>query len=136
MDMASQVVAFRLRPEFWHEEGKLSQDKPDDEQARVLGGLEQPAELFPDPAGAWTRRIDEKYGHARGAAGAQGRVVIRLMPERARGGSERLIDSQEARARIRSLGKAAVGSVAGPPVGAIRDRQANPRKSAWRNATA
>ena len=40
-DMANQVVAFRLRPEFWHAEAKLSQDKPDDEQARVLGGLEQ-----------------------------------------------------------------------------------------------
>jgi transcriptional regulator len=38
--MAEQVVAFRLRAESWHAEAKLSQDKPDDERARVLAGLE------------------------------------------------------------------------------------------------
>ena len=40
--MADEVVAFRLRAESWHAEAKLSQDKPDDERARVLAGLEQP----------------------------------------------------------------------------------------------
>src|SRR5215217_3632507 len=41
-EMADQVVAFRLRAESWHAEAKLSQDKPEDEQARVLAGLESP----------------------------------------------------------------------------------------------
>ena len=41
-EMADQVVAFRLRAESWHAEAKLSQDKPEDEQARVLAGLERP----------------------------------------------------------------------------------------------
>jgi predicted FMN-binding regulatory protein PaiB len=36
------VVAFRLRAESWHAEAKLSQDKPADERARVLAGLETP----------------------------------------------------------------------------------------------
>jgi transcriptional regulator len=40
--MADEVVAFRLRAASWHAEGKLSQDKPDDERARVLAGLEGP----------------------------------------------------------------------------------------------
>jgi len=39
-EMADQVVAFRLRADSWHAEAKLSQDKPADEQARVLAGLE------------------------------------------------------------------------------------------------
>jgi transcriptional regulator len=39
-EMADQVVAFRLRPDRWHAEAKLSQDKPEDERARVLAGLE------------------------------------------------------------------------------------------------
>jgi transcriptional regulator len=38
--MADRVVAFRLRADSWHAEAKLSQDKPADEQARVLAGLE------------------------------------------------------------------------------------------------
>lgn len=38
--MADQVVAFRLRAEWWHAEAKLSQDKPEPERARVLDGLE------------------------------------------------------------------------------------------------
>jgi transcriptional regulator len=38
--MADQVIAFRLRAESWRAEAKLSQDKPVDEQARVLAGLE------------------------------------------------------------------------------------------------
>lgn len=39
-EMADQVVAFRLRTEWWHAEAKHSQDKPEHEQARVLAGLE------------------------------------------------------------------------------------------------
>lgn len=41
-EMADQVIAFRLRAEHWHAEAKLSQDKPKQEQARVLAGLERP----------------------------------------------------------------------------------------------
>ena len=41
-EMADQVVAFRLRAESWHAEAKLSQDKPAEERARVLAGLEAP----------------------------------------------------------------------------------------------
>jgi transcriptional regulator len=40
-EMADEVVAFRLQAESWHVEAKLSQDKPEDEQARVLAGLER-----------------------------------------------------------------------------------------------
>jgi transcriptional regulator len=39
-EMAGQVVAFRLAADEWHAELKLSQDKPEQEQARVLAGLE------------------------------------------------------------------------------------------------
>jgi transcriptional regulator len=39
-EMADKVVAFRLATESWHAEAKLSQDKPEDERARVLRGLE------------------------------------------------------------------------------------------------
>ena len=41
-EMADKVVAFRLRPAWWHVEAKLSQDKPEAEQARVVAGLEAP----------------------------------------------------------------------------------------------
>jgi transcriptional regulator len=41
-EMADQVIAFRLRAESWHAEAKLSQDKPEQEQARVLAGLQRP----------------------------------------------------------------------------------------------
>jgi transcriptional regulator len=41
-EMADQVIAFRLRAESWHAEAKLSQDKPAEERARVLAGLEAP----------------------------------------------------------------------------------------------
>ena len=41
-EMADQVVAFRLRADSWHAEAKLSQDKPPEERARVLAGLEAP----------------------------------------------------------------------------------------------
>jgi transcriptional regulator len=40
-EMADQVVAFHLRADSWHAEAKLSQDKPEHEQARVLAGLER-----------------------------------------------------------------------------------------------
>jgi transcriptional regulator len=41
-EMADEVAAFRLRADSWHAEAKLSQDKPADERARVLAGLEAP----------------------------------------------------------------------------------------------
>jgi transcriptional regulator len=41
-EMAEQVVAFRLDAEDWHAECKLSQDKPPEEQQRVLAGLALP----------------------------------------------------------------------------------------------
>ena len=39
-EMADEVVAFRLHAQEWHAEAKLSQDKPEEERARVLTGLE------------------------------------------------------------------------------------------------
>ena len=39
-EMADQVIAFRLEAQWWHAEAKLSQDKPQEERARVLAGLE------------------------------------------------------------------------------------------------
>lgn len=39
-EMADQVVAFRLRAQWWHAEAKLSQDRPENERARVLTGLQ------------------------------------------------------------------------------------------------
>jgi transcriptional regulator len=41
-EMADRVVAFRLRAQSWHAEAKLSQDKPEDERARVIAALETP----------------------------------------------------------------------------------------------
>ena len=41
-EMADEVIAFRLRAQSWHAEAKLSQDKPADERARVLAGLDAP----------------------------------------------------------------------------------------------
>jgi transcriptional regulator len=40
--MADEVIAFRAVADWWHLERKLSQDKPADERARVLAGLEAP----------------------------------------------------------------------------------------------
>jgi transcriptional regulator len=52
-EMADKVIAFRLRADSWHLEAKLSQDKPDNEQARVLAGLERdPAYANPALAAA------------------------------------------------------------------------------------
>ena len=39
-EMADKVRAFRLAAESWHAEAKLSQDKPADERARIVAGLE------------------------------------------------------------------------------------------------
>ena len=41
-EMANEVVAFRLSPDSWHAEAKLSQDKPAEERARVLAALRGP----------------------------------------------------------------------------------------------
>jgi transcriptional regulator len=41
-EMADQVTAFRAVADGWHAEAKLSQDKPANERARVLTGLQQP----------------------------------------------------------------------------------------------
>ena len=41
-EMADQVIAFRLPATAWWAEAKLSQDKPQDEQQRVIAGLEAP----------------------------------------------------------------------------------------------
>jgi transcriptional regulator len=56
-EMADEVVAFRLRPERWHLEAKLSQDKPADERARVLAGLEAPGPYANPPLAAVMRRL-------------------------------------------------------------------------------
>jgi transcriptional regulator len=55
-EMAEEVVAFRLEADAWFAEAKLSQDKPEDEQARVLSGLERdPAYANPALAEAMRR---------------------------------------------------------------------------------
>jgi transcriptional regulator len=54
-EMADQVVAFRLRAQSWHAEAKLSQDKPADERARVLAGLEAPGPYANRPLAAAMR---------------------------------------------------------------------------------
>ena len=54
-EMAEQVIAFRLHADSWHAEAKLSQDKPDDERARVLAGLERPGAYANAPLAAAMR---------------------------------------------------------------------------------
>jgi transcriptional regulator len=56
-EMADEVVAFRLRADSWHAEAKLSQDKPHDEQERVLAGLEAPGPYSNTPLAALMRRL-------------------------------------------------------------------------------
>lgn len=55
-EMADAVVAFRLRADSWHAEAKLSQDKPADERARVLAGLEAPGPYANAPLAAAMRQ--------------------------------------------------------------------------------
>jgi transcriptional regulator len=56
-EMADQVIAFRLRADWWHAEAKLSQDKPAGERARVLSGLEAPGPYANAPLAAAFRRL-------------------------------------------------------------------------------
>jgi transcriptional regulator len=61
--MANQVVGFRLRAESWYAEAKLSQDKPADEQARVLAGLRGPGPYAnPALAAAMAERLAGRGG--------------------------------------------------------------------------
>jgi len=55
--MAAQVVAFRLAAASWHAEAKLSQDKPADERARVLAGLEGSGPYANAPLASAMRRL-------------------------------------------------------------------------------
>jgi transcriptional regulator len=57
LEMAAQVVAFRLEPDSWHAEAKLSQDKPAGERARVLAGLERPGPYANAPLASAMRRL-------------------------------------------------------------------------------
>jgi transcriptional regulator len=57
-EMADKVVAFRLVPDAWHAEAKLSQDKPDDERRRLIAGLEVPG-AYGNPALARAMRTIE-----------------------------------------------------------------------------
>jgi transcriptional regulator len=57
-EMADQVVAFRLPAEWWHAEAKLSQDKPPEERARVLAGLERPGPYANEALAAAMRDVN------------------------------------------------------------------------------
>jgi transcriptional regulator len=56
-DTSGAVVAFRLRAGSWHAEGKLSQDKPADECARLIAALEAPGPYRNAPLAALMRRF-------------------------------------------------------------------------------
>ncbi len=56
-EMADQVVAFRLPADSWRAEAKLSQDKPVEEQQRVLAGLETPGPHANPALAALMRRV-------------------------------------------------------------------------------
>jgi transcriptional regulator len=56
-ETADRVLAFRLRADSWHAEAKLSQDKPADERARVLAGLEAPGPYENPPLARAMRRF-------------------------------------------------------------------------------
>ena len=57
-EMADRVVAFRVEAESWHAEAKLSQDKPVEEQLRVLAGLEVPGPYANPALAAAVRRAN------------------------------------------------------------------------------
>lgn len=61
-DMANQVIAFRLRADSWRGEAKLSQDKPGDERARVLAGLEHDPAYSNPPLADLMRRLGTGAG--------------------------------------------------------------------------
>jgi transcriptional regulator len=56
-EMANKVVAFTLCADSWHAEQKLSQDKPGDERARVLAGLESDGAYANAALAAAMRRV-------------------------------------------------------------------------------
>ena len=56
-EMADRVIAFHLRAQSWHAEAKLSQNRPADERARVLAGLEAPGPYANAPLAAAMRRL-------------------------------------------------------------------------------
>jgi transcriptional regulator len=56
-EIAEQVVAFSLRARSWHAEAKLSQDKPANERAQVLAGLEAPGPYANAPLAAAMREL-------------------------------------------------------------------------------
>jgi transcriptional regulator len=58
-EIADKVVAYRLRAASWHAEAKLSQDKSEDERARVLAGLEAPGPYCNPPLAAAMRRLGD-----------------------------------------------------------------------------
>src|SRR3954462_15844617 len=55
-EMADKVVAFRREAQSWYAEAKLSQDKPEHEQARVLAALDGPGPYANAQLGAAMRR--------------------------------------------------------------------------------
>jgi transcriptional regulator len=56
-EMADQVIAFRLEAQWWHAEAKLSQDKPQNERARVLAALEGNGPYTNEPLAAEMRNV-------------------------------------------------------------------------------
>lgn len=56
-ELATQVIAFRLEPESWHLEAKLSQDKPADDRARLLAALEDGRAYANPPLAQAMRRL-------------------------------------------------------------------------------
>jgi transcriptional regulator len=63
-EMADQVIAFRLRADWWHGEAKLSQDKPADERDRVIAGLEDDSAYANPPLAAAVRTARRSDGSA------------------------------------------------------------------------
>jgi transcriptional regulator len=64
VEMAAEVLAFRVRAESWYAEAKLSQDKPAEEQGRVLANLDRPGP-YSHPALAAAMReytLAERHG--------------------------------------------------------------------------